>query len=62
MMESIATSFRWRRLQEQNVSSEPDRSAASREPHRRLSLTLFFFSAATSTWDSFQKTAYKKTY
>lgn len=53
MMESTATSFRWRRLQEQNVSSEPDKSAASREPHRRLSLTLFFFSAAASTMGFF---------
>lgn len=47
-MDSTATWFRRRRLQEQNISSEPERSAASREPHRRLWLTLFFFSTAAS--------------
>ena len=58
-MESTATTFRRRRLQEQNVSSKPGKSAASREPHRHLSLTLFFFSTAASTITSITYVLYR---
>lgn len=58
-MESTATSFRRRRLQGQDVSSEPGRSAARREPHRRLSLTLFLFSTAASTITSLTYILYR---
>ena len=47
-MDSTATTVRRRKLQEQDVSSKPEKIAVNREPNRPLWLTLLFFSTLVS--------------